>query len=112
MTRTTMTPRAWNRFSYLLLACAILIVLVALAVAGVLRDLWLSLFPLALVLLLAGWLVLRTGRSTAATPAEVRRLIAAKQPVLLEFYSDFCASCMSLKPLVDRLERRHTGSLR
>ena len=84
-----MTPRAWNRFSYLLLACAILIVLVALAVAGVLRDLWLSLIPLAIVLLLAGWLVLRTGRSTAATPAEVRRLIATKQPVLLEFYSDY-----------------------
>ena len=108
-----MTPRAWNRYSYVLLACAILLVLVALALTGVLRELWLSLIglwrgagpagltegllrelwltliPLALVLLFAGWLVLHTGRSTAATPAEVRRLIATKQPVLLEFYSDY-----------------------
>lgn len=82
-------PSAVNRYSYLIFSAAVLAALVALAAAGLLRDLWLALIPLVLALEVAGYLLMRTGRSTLGSPAEVRRLIGTKQPVLLEFFSDY-----------------------
>lgn len=82
-------PSAVNRYSYLILSAAVLVALVALAVAGVLREWWLAVIPLVLALEVAGLLLMRTGRSTLGSPAEVRRLIGTKQPVLLEFFSDY-----------------------
>lgn len=82
-------PSVVNRYSYLIFSAAVLAALVALAAAGLLRDLWLALIPLVLALEVAGFLLMRTGRSTLGSPAEVRRLIGTKQPVLLEFFSDY-----------------------
>ena len=82
-------PSVVNRYSYLIFSVAVLAALVALAAAGLLRDLWLALIPLVLALEVAGYLLMRTGHSTLGSPAEVRRLIGTKQPVLLEFFSDY-----------------------
>ncbi len=78
-----------NRYSYLIFSAAVLAALVALAAAGLLREWWLAVIPLVLALEVAGFLLMRTGRSTLGSPAEVRRLIGTKQPVLLEFFSDY-----------------------
>jgi hypothetical protein len=82
-------PSFVNRYSYIWFSAAILVALTALGIAGVLRDWWLLVIPLVLLLQVAGFLLLRSGHSTLGSPAEVRRLIGTKQPVLLEFYSDY-----------------------
>jgi thiol-disulfide isomerase/thioredoxin len=52
------------------------------------------------------WLNLRTGTSDYLEAGQAELVIrAAERPVLVEFYSDYCAGCLAAKPTLDILER-------
>lgn len=56
---------------------------------------------LAAALLLAGFLALRPGASDVDSAEAARALINSGKPTLIEFYSNYCAGCISARPLVD-----------
>ncbi len=78
-----------NNHSYFLLILAIsgLALIPTLAINGVwLRGLILG---SVVVLLMAGFLMLRTGTGTHTTQEEISSALGGGTPILLEFYSDY-----------------------
>ncbi|MBE2271564.1 MAG: hypothetical protein IAE80_25245 [Anaerolinea sp.] len=93
-----------NQFSYLLFGLGTLVALTA-----VLRWRRVAWRPVLLIGLLvvtvftAGFLALRPGVSDVTDAAEAQALIGDGKPTLLEFYSNYCAGCMAVRPQVDAL---------
>ncbi|MGQ9887576.1 MAG: TlpA family protein disulfide reductase [Aggregatilineales bacterium] len=55
-------------------------------------------------LLLAGYFLLRPGASDAENAGDAFALIESSgKPTVLEFFSNFCAGCLAVRPVVDRL---------
>lgn len=101
-----------NQFSFLLVA--------GLSLAGLLAAFYFTGFSrrkgLALGVVAAAfavvWLNLRTGTSAIQDAAQAELVIRnARQPVLVEFYSDYCAGCLAARPTLDALERELKGEL-
>ncbi len=95
-----------NRFSYIIVATVVLVGMgVFFARSGFTRTRALALGVAALAFFVA-WATLRTGAGTA-TDLQTATLVLrdAQQPVLVEFYSDYCAGCLAARPAVDSLER-------
>lgn len=96
----------FNQYSFLLIAAGGLVLLAAgLALTGLTRrkaGAWL----VAAAALAVAWLGLRTGPSEFQAADQAELVIrAAERPVLVEFYSDYCAGCLAAKPTLDALER-------
>lgn len=96
----------FNQYSFLLIAAGGLVLLAAgLALTGLTRrkaGAWL----VAAAALAVAWLGLRTGPSEFQAADQAELVIrAAERPVLVEFYSDYCAACLAAKPTLDALER-------
>lgn len=102
-----------NRFSYIILATIVLVSMgVYFARSGFTRTRALALAVAALAFFVA-WASLRTGNgTTTSTQAATLVLRDSKEPVLIEFYSDFCAGCLAARPAVDSLEREMGDRLR
>jgi thiol-disulfide isomerase/thioredoxin len=61
---------------------------------------------------IAVWSGLRTGASAYQQPAQAQIVIReAQRPVLVEFYSDYCAGCLAAKPTLDSLEAELANEL-
>ena len=61
----------------------------------------------------AVWIGLRTGASAYQDSTQARVVIReAEVPVLVEFYSDYCAGCLAAKPTLDALETELRGELK
>lgn len=102
-----------NRFSYIILATVVLVAMgLIFARNGFTRTRALALGAAALAFFTA-WATLRTGPGTE-TDAQAANLVLreSQQPVLIEFYSDYCAGCLAARPLVDGLERELGDRLR
>ena len=102
-----------NRFSYIILATTVLVGMgLFFARSGFTRTRALALGVAALAFFVA-WATLRTGPGTA-TDTQAANLVLrdSEQPVLIEFYSDYCAGCLAARPMVDRLERELGDQLR
>jgi thioredoxin 1 len=57
------------------------------------------------VAFIAVWSGLRTGASAFQDAAQAEVVIReARMPVLVEFYSDYCAGCLAARPTLDALE--------
>ncbi len=95
-----------NRFSYIIIATVVLAGMgVYFARSGFTRTRALALGVAALAFFVA-WASLRIGDGTATdTQAATLVLRDSQQPVLIEFYSDYCAGCLAARPAVDNLER-------
>lgn len=95
-----------NQFSFLILAGLGLGGLLAVFYfTGFTRRKGLALGAAALALVVV-WLSLRTGASPVQDAAQAELVIRSpRQPVLVEFYSDYCAGCLAAKPILDALER-------
>lgn len=102
-----------NRFSYIIMATVVLVGLgVFFARSGFTRRRALALGVAALAFFVA-WATLRTGSGTATdTQAATLVLRDSEQPVLVEFYSDYCAGCLAARPAVDSLERELADRLK
>ncbi|MFN3742729.1 MAG: thioredoxin family protein [Anaerolineales bacterium] len=72
---------------------------------------WIAFGTLVAILLVA-WMVLHPRPSRlSADAARVVEQIGQGTPVLLEFQSPFCMSCVLLRPLVDEIEQKYHGRL-
>lgn len=102
-----------NRFSYIILATVVLVGMgVYFARSGFTRTRALALGVAALAFFVA-WASLRTGSgTTTSTQTATLVLRDSREPVLIEFYSDFCAGCLAARPAVDSLEREMGDRLR
>lgn len=56
------------------------------------------------VLILMGFLLLRPGTNDIQDVASARDLIQNGRPTMLEFFSNYCAGCMAVRPVVDALK--------
>ncbi len=103
----------FNRFSYIILATVVLVGMgVYFARSGFTRTRALALGIAALAFFVA-WASLRTGTgTTTSTQAATLVLRDSNEPVLIEFYSDYCAGCLAARPAVDSLEREMGDRLR
>lgn len=94
-----------NQYSFVIIG------LIALATSIVVLRRYTASWPTALSatfvlagLLLAGYFLLRPGASDAQNAAEAFDLIESSgKPTVLEFFSNFCAGCLAVRPVVDRL---------
>jgi thiol-disulfide isomerase/thioredoxin len=102
----------FNQYSFLLLAGGVLLTLtLVLMIGGFNWRKGLVLLMAAAAFLIA-WLSLRTGISAFRETKQVEYVLQQpSQPVLVEFYSDYCASCLVARPIIDRLETDLEGQL-
>lgn len=101
-----------NQFSYVIIAALALLVLAAgFWWTGFTRRKWLALGAAAAACLVL-WAGLRTGASAWQDPRQAETAIRESElPVLIEFYSDYCAGCLAAKPTLDSLEEELKGEL-
>ena len=52
---------------------------------------------------------LRNGNSSISSTDEVKGVLTRGEPTVLMFYSDYWILCLSVKPVVDRLEKSLDG---
>lgn len=72
---------------------------------------WIAFGTLVAILLVA-WMALHPRPSRlSADAAQVIEQIGQGTPVLLEFQSPFCISCVLIRPLVDEIEQKYHGRL-
>lgn len=93
-----------NQYSFVLFSLAALVGVIALLRWR--RASWRVTAAAALVVvLLAGgiWLVLRPGTSDIDSVEAAQAIIESGTPTLVEFYSNYCASCLAARPQVDAL---------
>lgn len=101
-----------NQFSFLLVAgLSLAALLAAFYFTGFDRRKGLALGAAAAAFAVA-WLNLRTGPGAVQDAAQAELAIRnSHQPVLVEFYSDYCAGCLAARPTLDALERELQGKL-
>jgi len=94
-----------NQYSFLLLAVGLTVL------AGVIlltrRPRWNDYLAFAAILtgLVLAWVILHPRQTPLMDDAiEVREMIGAGTPVLLEYQSPYCLACTAIKPVVDALE--------
>jgi thiol-disulfide isomerase/thioredoxin len=93
-----------NQYSYLLISVGV--ILGALVLLRLLRVRWRVTGGVALalvVLLSAGWLILRPGASDIESLDAAEAMLSNGNPTLVEFFSNYCLGCISVRPAVDSL---------
>lgn len=94
----------FNQFSYVFISIAILI-----GVAVALRALrwrWRRIIPFTFIaglLLFGAWLALRPTVSDASEIQTAEALLSNGKPTMVEFFSQYCIGCISIKPAVEAL---------
>lgn len=83
-------PQLVNQNSYLIAAFVVFVIALVIVLARF-RDSWRTWVALLALIasLIAGNLILSSGASEIETPAQFDMLIAAHQPVVIEFYSNY-----------------------
>lgn len=94
-----------NQYSFVLISLAGILIL--LGVARILLHLrWRNVFisgALLGVIAVAGFFTLRPGASDVDTLDEAELILSNGNPTLLEFFSNYCAGCIGVRPAVDNL---------
>ncbi|TVR23077.1 MAG: hypothetical protein EA396_04775 [Anaerolineaceae bacterium] len=54
-------------------------------------------------LLIGGFIILRPGQTTVDSVAEALETIGNGRPTFVEFFSNYCSLCLTLKPVVDQI---------
>ena len=106
--------RVFSFNSYVWLALCILVLLVLALAPGGLSPLkigGLALVAAAAVALGFAWRTPPARLTNFDGMAAFERVLRGARPTLLEFYSDNCAVCMAMKPVMDRLEREAANRL-
>ena len=93
-----------NQYSYILIAAGV--ILGAALLLRLLRVRWVGVGSAALlfvVLFTVGWLLLRPGESDVESLDAADTLLSNGNPTFVEFFSNYCAGCISVRPVVDNL---------
>lgn len=94
----------FNQYSYILFSlAAFAAVLVLLRLARVKPAVTVAAGLLVLALTAAGWLVLRPGASDVDSLSAAEAMINSGKPTFVEFFSNYCAGCLSARTAVDEL---------
>ena len=93
-----------NQFSYVLISLAIIAAsLLVLRRYEVDRRLMAALSITLMLFSLTGYLLLRPGASDVSSTGEAQTIIQNGKPTFLEFFSNYCAGCLAVRPAVDLL---------
>jgi thiol-disulfide isomerase/thioredoxin len=96
-----------NQFSFLILAGIVLLIPGWIILRSRQSDArWLALGALVTGLIVSFW-IFNPGPGSAFDPAELRPGVARPLPTLLEFESPYCLGCMAAQPTVDQVRREH-----
>lgn len=93
-----------NQYSYVLIAAGV--VLGVSILLRLFRVRWAGVGGIALVLVVlftTGWLLLRPGASDVDSLEAADALLSNGNPTFVEFFSNYCAGCISVRPAVDSL---------
>jgi thioredoxin 1 len=103
----------FNIYSFVLIAVAVIGALTILLARGGFNKLKALALGVVVVAFGAAWWTLRTGEGTTRDAAQAQLVIRqAHQPVLVEFYSDYCVGCMAARPTLDMLEEELKDQLK
>lgn len=94
----------FNQYSYVLISLAVLIaaVLVLSRFAVSRRIISVTVAGL-LVFILAGYFLLRPGLGDIDSTSAAEAAIQNGKPTFLEFFSNYCAGCLAIRPVVDQI---------
>jgi thiol-disulfide isomerase/thioredoxin len=99
--------RLFSHNSYVWVALGVGLALAALLAPGGLNLLEIAALVVYAVAAAVGWLAWRTPREKIANfdgLAAFDKVLHDNRPTLLEFYSENCGVCMTMRPVMDRLE--------
>ncbi len=94
----------FNQFSYVFISFGVMIGI--LVILRVLRWQWRRAIPLTIVaglIMFGAWLMLRPSVSDASELQTAEALLNNGKPTLVEFFSQYCLGCVSVKPAVEAL---------
>jgi thiol-disulfide isomerase/thioredoxin len=94
----------FNQFSYVFISIAVMIGV--LVILRALRWTWRRSLPVIIIAglsLLGAWFSLRPSMSDANEMQTVELLLSNGRPTLVEFFSQYCLGCVSVKPAVEAL---------
>jgi thiol-disulfide isomerase/thioredoxin len=94
----------FNQYSYLLISLFVIVVtMLVLWRSGVRRRVFAGTVAAFVVFAVSGYLLLRPGISDVDSVAQAQATINNGKPTFLEFFSNYCAGCLALRPSVDLL---------
>ena len=93
-----------NQFSYVIISAIVLLAsIVLMRRYGINRRLMSAVVGALVVFSLSSFFLLRPGVSDVDSASSMRTMIENGKPTLLEFFSNYCAGCLALRPAVDLL---------
>lgn len=95
---------SFNQYSYILFSvCGLLLVILILRRRGVRRGIIAGLAIALAAISITGFVVLRPGEGDVRELREAQAMLGNGKPTFVEFFSNYCAGCMSLRPVVDQI---------
>ncbi len=96
--------RLFNQYSYVLISAGVLLAtVVVLWRLSTNRRVITATVGLLLVFILVGYLLLRPGLSDVDSTSAAEAIIQNGKPTFLEFFSNYCAGCLAIRPVVDEI---------
>jgi thioredoxin 1 len=96
--------RLFNQYSFVLISLGVLIgVIIVLWRFSASRRVISATVGVLAVFILAGYLLLRPGLSDVDSTSAAQTIIQNGKPTFLEFFSNYCAGCLAIRPVVDEI---------
>jgi thiol-disulfide isomerase/thioredoxin len=96
--------RLFNQYSFVLISAGVLIaVVIILWRLSVSRRVISATVGLLLVFVLVSYFLLRPGLSDVGSTSAAESIIQNGKPTFLEFFSNYCAGCLAIRPVVDEI---------
>jgi thiol-disulfide isomerase/thioredoxin len=96
--------RLFNQYSFVLISAGVLIaVVIILWRLSVSRRVISATVGLLLVFVLVSYFLLRPGLGDVNSTSAAESIIQNGKPTFLEFFSNYCAGCLAIRPVVDEI---------
>jgi thiol-disulfide isomerase/thioredoxin len=95
---------SFNQYSYVIFSiCGLLLVILILRRRGVRREIIAGLSIAFAAIAITGFIVLRPGEGDVRELRDAQAMLVNGRPTFVEFFSNYCAGCLSLRPVVDQI---------